>query len=64
VPPARLPLWTGRHNREAAAQAAVVTGASRGIGRAIGEMQAREGAKVELIARTPAEIEAMAERQR
>ena len=44
-----------------AGQVAVVTGAGRGIGRAIAEMQAKEGAKVALIARTAAEIEAVAE---
>jgi NAD(P)-dependent dehydrogenase (short-subunit alcohol dehydrogenase family) len=42
-------------------QVVVVTGAGRGIGRAIAEMQAREGAKVALIARTAAEIEAVME---
>jgi len=40
---------------------AVVTGGSRGIGRAIAEMQAQEGAKVAVIARTAAEVEAVAD---
>jgi NAD(P)-dependent dehydrogenase (short-subunit alcohol dehydrogenase family) len=44
-----------------AGQVAVITGAGRGIGRTISEMQTREGAKVALIARTAAEIEAVAE---
>ena len=40
---------------------AVVTGAGRGIGRAIAELQAEEGAKIALIARTGAEVEAVAD---
>lgn len=41
-------------------QVAVVTGAGRGIGRAIALAQAGEGAKVALLARTASEIEAVA----
>ena len=41
-------------------EVAIVTGASRGIGRAIAEGQAREGAKVALLARSRDEIEAVA----
>ncbi len=44
-----------------AGEVAVVTGAGRGIGRAIALAQAGEGAKVALLARTAAEIEAVAE---
>src|SRR5271165_6734030 len=44
-----------------AGEVAVVTGAGRGIGREIALMQAGEGAKVALLARTAAEIDAAAE---
>ena len=41
-------------------ETAVVTGAGRGIGRAIAIAQTREGAKVALLARTEAEVDAVA----
>lgn len=41
---------------------ALVTGASRGIGRAIAEAYLEEGAKVALLARSVAELEALADR--
>src|SRR5436190_1361245 len=44
-----------------AGEVAVVTGAGRGIGRALAMAQAAEGAKVALLARTAAEIETVAE---
>jgi NAD(P)-dependent dehydrogenase (short-subunit alcohol dehydrogenase family) len=44
-----------------AGEIAVVTGAGRGIGRAIALAQASEGAKVALLARTAAEIETVAD---
>src|SRR5262245_60680043 len=44
-----------------AGEVAVVTGAGRGIGRAIAIAQARAGAKVALLARSAGEIEAVAD---
>ena len=42
-----------------AGEVAIVTGAGRGIGREIALMQAREGARVALLARTEAEVRAV-----
>jgi NADP-dependent 3-hydroxy acid dehydrogenase YdfG len=45
-------------NRPFEGQCAVVTGASRGIGRAIATMLCRSGAKVLFVARNPSDLEA------
>ena len=42
-------------------QVAIVTGASRGIGRAIAETLSAEGMKLVLVARSRPELEALAE---
>jgi NAD(P)-dependent dehydrogenase (short-subunit alcohol dehydrogenase family) len=47
--------------KKLAGEVVVVTGAGRGIGRAIALTQAHEGASVALLARTAAEIEAVAD---
>lgn len=44
-----------------AGTAAIITGASRGLGRAVAERFAREGVRVSLCSRTPKDIEAVAQ---
>jgi 3-oxoacyl-[acyl-carrier protein] reductase len=43
---------------------AIVAAASKGLGRAVAEESAREGAEIAIYARTPADLEAAAERIR
>src|SRR5450631_2417449 len=57
---AEEPGVAGSAARALEGQAAIVTGAGRGIGRAIALSLAAEGAKVSLIARTRTELEAVA----
>lgn len=45
-------------------QVAVITGGGRGLGAAVGELFARHGARVVLVARTGSEVEALAARLR